>query len=86
MVKVDIQTKLAIFFTSVLNEEANVSKTMNSHPSRSETNPEISVIVPVYNEAPNIGPLVMRLPAELVVRPYYKFSGKRIYAVREVLE
>jgi glycosyltransferase involved in cell wall biosynthesis len=34
---------------------------MNSYSSNSETNPEISVIVPVYNEAPNIEPLVMRL-------------------------
>jgi glycosyltransferase involved in cell wall biosynthesis len=34
---------------------------MNSYPSSSETNPEISVIVPIYNEAPNIEPLVMRL-------------------------
>jgi glycosyltransferase involved in cell wall biosynthesis len=34
---------------------------MNSYPSNSETNPEISVIVPVYNEAPNIEPLVMHL-------------------------
>lgn len=59
---------------------------MNTYPGRSETNPEISVIVPVYNEAPNIEPLVMRLPAELVVHSYYESSGKRIYAVREVLE
>ena len=34
---------------------------MDSSPSSSENNPEISVIVPVYNEAPNIEPLVMRL-------------------------
>ena len=34
---------------------------MNSSPSSSENNPEISVIVPVYNEEPNIEPLVMRL-------------------------
>jgi glycosyltransferase involved in cell wall biosynthesis len=34
---------------------------MNSYPSSSETNPEISVIVPVYNEAPNIEPLIMHL-------------------------
>lgn len=34
---------------------------MNSRPSNNETNPEISVIVPVYNEEPNIEPLVMRL-------------------------
>gem|GEM_PF-1385293 len=59
---------------------------MNSHPSRSETNPEISVIVPVYNEAPNIEPLVMRLLSEPPVCAYYESSGKRIYAVREVLE
>lgn len=59
---------------------------MNSYPNSSETNPEISVIVPAYNEAPDIGPLVMRLLAELVVHIYYKSSGKRIYAVREVLE
>ncbi|MDL1959696.1 MAG: hypothetical protein LWX01_02305 [Deltaproteobacteria bacterium] len=64
----------------------NYNKTINSYPSRSETNLEISVIVPVYNEAPNIKPLVMRLLAELVVYPYYESSGKRIYAVREVLE
>ena len=38
---------------------------MNSHLNRSETNPEISVIVPVYNEAPNIEPLVMRLLGSL---------------------
>ncbi|MEA1990570.1 MAG: hypothetical protein U9N58_00010 [Thermodesulfobacteriota bacterium] len=62
------------------------NKTMNSYPNSSETNPEILVIIPVYNEAPNIEPLLMRLPAELVVHPYYKSSGKRIYAVREVLE
>jgi len=34
---------------------------MNLHTRNNETNPEISVIVPVYNEAPNIEPLVMRL-------------------------
>ena len=34
---------------------------MNSSPSSSENNPEISVIVPVYNEEPNIEPLAMRL-------------------------
>ena len=59
---------------------------MNSYPSSSETNPEISVIVPVYNEAPDIEPLVMHLLAELVVRVYYESSGKRIYAVQDVLE
>jgi hypothetical protein len=59
---------------------------MNSCPGSIETNPEISVISSVYNEALNIEPLVMHLLAELVVYPYYKSSGKRIYAVREVLE
>ena len=64
----------------------NYNETMNLYPNSSKTDPEISVIVPVYNEAPDIEPLVMRLPAELVVRPYHESSGKRIYAVREVLE
>ena len=59
---------------------------MNSCPDSSETNPEISVIAPIYNKALNIEPLVMHLLAELVVRAYYESSGKRIYAVREVLE
>ncbi|MCK4426324.1 MAG: NAD(P)H-binding protein, partial [Deltaproteobacteria bacterium] len=73
-------------YKHVTRQTDSYNKTMNSYPNSSETNPEISVIVPVYNEAPNIEPLVMHLPAEFVVHPYYKSSGKRIYAVREVLE
>jgi cellulose synthase/poly-beta-1,6-N-acetylglucosamine synthase-like glycosyltransferase len=54
---------------------------MNPCPSSSETNPEISVIAPVYNEAPNIEFLVMRLLAEFLVRSYHESLDKRIYMI-----
>ncbi|MEA3386395.1 MAG: hypothetical protein U9Q89_08135 [Thermodesulfobacteriota bacterium] len=60
---------------------------MNSHPDSSETNLKISVISHAYNEAQDIGSLVMHLPAgPWFCCAYYESSGKRIYAVREVLE
>jgi glycosyltransferase involved in cell wall biosynthesis len=41
--------------------QAGINKPMSTYPSNSENNMEISVVVPVYNEASNIEPLVMHL-------------------------
>jgi len=57
---------------------------MNSSPSSSENNPEISVIVPVYNEAPNIEPLVMRLLESL--KPMGRGFEIILAAIQKVLE